>query len=335
MIDGYSIYPGLYLYFQVQSISVASTKLNDEFSGNELYEQELEGILVRDWIKDYTVKLAREFVFVERTFDRLGLDSRNLEMEMNYYDSSLRDEWNRTNAFYTRNGIGYATFRKAYENYVKSNQVFNALYMTEGGEQEVKDEEIIEYFQKDYTYLDYIKLSTVDDANLPLADADIDAIRNTVGVMKETAEAEVEDQGVVYVDPENVGIQAAFVFYCVMSGMTEEEALEIRGKIVTDNTVLRTSSTLYEEGFITAVFDAPYDKYQIYEAADAIYLFCRRSMLEEDENSWTEYKGTIISELRSEVYLTYVEENGAILTVTENTGARRYFSLKKATGAAT
>ena len=330
IIDDYPIYPGLYLYFQLQSISIASTKLEDQYEGKELYNQSIDGIPVREWIKNNTVTLAQEYVFIEKSFDRLGLDQAVVDMQMNYYDSTLRDEWQRMQLFYVRNGVGFSTFRKAYQNYIKSDQLFTALYMTEGGEEEVPEEVIKNFFAEDFTYLDYLCIDKTDEDKAPLTDTRIQKIREDMKIIKNIAEEAVKEEDVLFYDPVNIGIEAAFRYYCEINEITEEEAASIRGKAITENTIVRTSSKLYDEGLLETIFKSTYDRFYTYETEDSFYLFCRRSMLAEDEDAWVEYKGTIISELMTDTYLEYLSENSKLLPVVENAGARRYFSINKA-----
>ena len=330
VVDGYGVYPGLYLYFQLQAISMASQKLDDVYTGKELYKQYIDDVLVRDWINDKTIELAKEFVFVENSFKRLELDETNVELEMQYYDSSLRDEWSSVNYFYIRNGVGYVTFRKAYENYIKSNQLFTALYITEGGELEVPEAEVKDTFIQKYTYLDYVKIPKVDDDGAELTETKIQKARDDIKAMKAVAEAAVMEEGVLFIYPENIGLQAAYEYYAEINGLTEEEIANSKGKVLSEHTVVGTSSTIYEAEFITALFEADYDTFMTYEAEDAVYLFCRRSMLDFNEDSWLDYRGSIISEIRGDAYITYIEESSVALEYTENKGARRYFSMNKA-----
>ena len=330
VVDGYPIYPGLYLYFQLQAISMASQKFEEEYTGKELFEQTIDDIPTKDWIYTKTVDLAKEFVFIEKSFDRLELDYLNVELEMAYYDTTLREEWSTMSYFYTRNGIGYETFRKAYENYLKSNLLFTALYITEGGEEEVPEEEILEVFSNNYTYLDYIRVYKVDEDGAPLTDTKIDSIHKDVEAMKKIAEDAVKEEGVLFIYPSNIGIQAAFEYYAEINQLSEEEIEHEMGKMITEHSILKTTSTIYEEEYLTMIFEAKYDKFFIYEAEDSFYLFCRRSMLEFNDESWLDYRSVIISELRTDIYLEYLTNNSIMLSVTEKSSARRYFNMKKA-----
>ena len=140
----------------------------------------------------------------------------------------------------------------------------------------------------------------------------------------------VNEEGIIYYDPVNIGIQAAYSYYCEINAISEIEAESLRGSMITENTVVRPNSTLYEAEFLTELYEASYDRFYIYEAEDAFYLYCRRSMLAENDESWVEYKGAMISELRTDTYLEYLTENSQKLSVVENSGARRYFSINKA-----
>jgi len=330
VIDGYPIYPGLYLYFQLQALSMASQKFENEYAGKELYEQTIDDMSVTDWIYMRTVELAQEFVFIEKSFERLELDPTGLELEMNYYEATLRDEWSMMNYFYTKNGIGYTTFRKAYENFLKSNQLFSALFVAEDGEEAVPEKEIKDFFEKNYTYLDYIRINKVDDEDVPLTETKIKKIIKDAEKMRDCAEDTVEEEGVLFIYPENIGLQAAFIYYCEINELTEDEMLDVKGKMLTEHTIVKPTSTIYEEEFLVELFEAKYDNFFIYDAEDSVYIYCRRSMLGFNDDSWLDYRDTMIAEMRTDTYLDYLEEHKIFLSVTENKGARRYFNLKKA-----
>ncbi|MCL1830126.1 MAG: hypothetical protein FWG21_01710 [Oscillospiraceae bacterium] len=330
VVDGYPIYPGLYLYFQLQSISMASQKFDDEFVGKELYEQTIDGISARDWIMNKTVELAQEFVFIEKSFERLELDESGVEFEMAYYDATLRSEWSNMSYFYTKNGVGYETFRKAYANYLKSNYLFSALYIAEDGEEEVPEQEIKDEFTENYTYLDYIRINKVDEDGELLTETKIQKARDDINAMKKIAEETVAEEGVLFYYPENIGLQAAFEYYCESNSLTEDEAAEAKSKNFTEHTIIKTNSTLYDEEFITQLFKAKYDKFVVYEDDETVYLYCRRSMLDFNEDSWKDYRESIIAELRTDTYLDYLVERSHQLPVSEKASARRYFNMNKA-----
>lgn len=330
VIDEYPVYPGLYLYFQLQALSIVSQEFDNEFVGKELYSQTYEGVTVKEWINTKTIELAQKFVFIEKIFDRLELDYANVEYEMAYYESSLSGEWSSMNYFYIKNGIGFETFRKAYENYIKSNLVFDALYISEGGEQEVPEEEIKEEFERLYTYLDFIKVSILDEDGELFEEDEIKRILSAVKKMKRVAETAVIEEDVLFIYPENIGLQAAFVDYCEDNDIDEEDIPDLKGRMITEHAIIKPDSSLYEPEFLTTLFDARYNKFYIYEAEESIYLCVRRSMLDFYEDSWKDYKGTLVAGLRNDDFLDYLNENSKYLSVSEKSGARRYFNMKKA-----
>ena len=330
VIDGYPIYPGLYLYFQLQSLSMVSQQLGEDLSEKELLKLTYEDVPVNEWISSNIIDLAREFVFIEKAYEALEEDSELLDYEMAYYDSTLRQEWSNTQLFYTKNGIGYETFRKAYANYVKSTHLFNALYMTEGGEFAVTDDEVKEIFARDYTFLDDIRISIVDENKNPLDDAAIEEVRKDINLMKAVAEETVEEEGIMFLYPENIGLQAAFKYYCEIKGLTEEEIAEIKGKMFSEHTTVKSDSVLYEAGYKDEIFSCDFDKLLVYEGDNYIYLFCRRSILDFNEDAWKEYKANIVQELKGDPFKDYITEGSLLLPVTEKASARGYYNVKKA-----
>lgn len=329
-IDGYAIYPGLYLYFQLQAISEAGVKLNYLYSGKEIFDQTIDGVPARDWINNRTIEYAKEFAFVDSEYNRLDLDEESLAREMGYYEYTLRSEWQQTNYFYSRNGIGYETYSKVFEFNLKSNQVFNTLFVEEGGELETPEDEIKEYFIDNYTYLDYLRLPKTDDEQNALDTAELSDLRGeAISMLLEAREAAGEADS-IYVDSVNTGLQAAFELYLETNDIPEDETDDERNKIVAEDVVVRSDNTSFEGNFIDNLFKAPYDSFEFLETELYFYIFCRRSMLDDDPDSWKDYKTSIVTELSADTFLDYVAEKSLLLSYSENKGARRYFSLNKA-----
>ena len=334
LIDDYAVYPGLYLYFQLQAISDAGTELGNLYYGKEVLKQTIEGIPAKEWIGNRTVAIAREFVFVAREFERLGLDAESLALELSYYESSMQSEWQQLHYFYSRNGIGYETYRKMFENNIKTGRVFDALYIEEGGEQEPPEDTVKELFAENYTYLDYLRLSKTTDDLLALEEEELEsALEDMRGNMDDMLLAAVEaakGADVIYAESVNVGLQAAFELYLSLNDIAEADAEQTRTGIVAEHVVVRTDNTSFEADIITELFSAETDVFQIFETEEYIYLFCRRSMLEYNEDSWKDYKSTIITENYSDTYMDYIKENSVFMKASESKSARRYFSLNKA-----
>ena len=328
-IEGYNIYPGLYLYFQLQAIAEAAEKFDNLITGKELYAQTIDNIPARDWINNRTVGIAREFVFVNREFERLGLDKQMLDLEMSYYESSMKSEWQQIAYFYMRNGVGYETFYKEYEYLLMSNQVFSALYVDEGGELEVPEKEIIDYFSDNYIYLDYITLKKTDEYGLDLDEDIIEELREEAEDMRKVAVQAASEAAAVYSESENTGLQAAFDWYLAENSIPEDEAQELREGMVIEQVIVTPNTTGFDAGFLEELNAAAPNRYQVYETDSLFYLYCRRSMLEYNEDSWTDYKSSIVSALRGDEYTIYLAEYSRYLYLSENRGARRYFSLNK------
>jgi len=329
-VDGYPVYPGLYLYFQLQAINEATQKFSNQYSGKELYNQTIDDVPVRDWIYNRTVEYAKEFVFIEHTFERLELDAEMISLEMSYYGSNIQSDWSSSSFFYLRNGVGFATYYKVYENYLKSNQVFTALFVEEDGEEAVPEKEIIDYFNRNYTYIDYVRIFNYGDDLKTYSDEILEELRTTIEEMKSIAVDTVKEAGIVFEDPDNVGLMAAYDYYCEKYGLSEQDKEEKRSSMFSSNTVVKSDSTAFDEDMIIELFASKNEVFTVYEAKDAFYLFCRRSMLDNDSEKWKDYRTSIVTELRSKVYTEYISENSVDLPFSQNSGARKYYSIDKA-----
>lgn len=322
---------GVYLFFQIEAMTEASGEL-ENVTGKELYAKELDGVPVRDWIAAKTVEKLQEYVFVLDEFERLELEDSSVDMMMSIYASTLQQEWNYYGSFYTRNGISYATYQKIYRYSLMRDVVFATLYSDEGAPNRPPDAEIIDYYKENYTYLDYIKLRITDANSIALTDAQIEELKDFVYEMKGIAETTVADSdtGEVYVDETNVGLEAAFTAYAAQAGATAPADLEtLRTRTFSQNVTFLSTTTSYNENFVKAVYAAAPDVYTVYIDGNDIYLFCRRSMHDADEESWKDHAEDIIKVLKGDEFSAYVAEGAKALDFTGNTRAQKYYSIDK------
>lgn len=328
-VNGMDVSSGLYLYFQLQAVSEAAAKFENEYTGSELYSQTIDDTPARDWINNRTIEIAQEYVFIEQEYTRLEIDEEYHNYELSLYDSSIQSQWSQAASFYEKNGIGYQSFYSSYENYIKSNDIFGALYIEEDAEFAVPDAEVKEYFTENYTALDMIKISLKDEDGDPLSDSRKAEMTQLAADMKEYAESAVEELDHIYQDDTNIGLDAAFGLYTARENVSDADIDTVKSSILTKNAIVKSDSTSYDAELLKALFAASYEKFNVFEAEDAVYLYCRRDVLDYEPEKWKDYTSSIITTIRSDAFSEYLAEGSKALEVTEDARARKYYSLDK------
>ncbi|MCM1335867.1 MAG: hypothetical protein NC084_04655 [Bacteroides sp.] len=149
-IDGRPIRAGIYIFYQMQALSEAASKLTEEqpdldqsAEDFDLLAQSVEGTSVRDWIKNRTVALCREFIATEEKFEEYGLALTDEETaEIKSYANSMWTEENMyaqyfygvdiIGDYYEKYGVGQESFRDTYALSYKKDKLFDAIYGESG-----------------------------------------------------------------------------------------------------------------------------------------------------------------------------------------------------------
>lgn len=243
-VDGRDIRAGIYIFYQMQALSEAASKLNDEqpdlnqsAEGFDLLAQTVEGKNVRDWIKERTFALCREFVAIEEKFDEYGLSLTAEETAS--INSQANSVWTEENMYaqyfygvsiigdyYEKYGVGKESYRDTYALGVKKDKIFDYLY-GEGGSLAVPVSELDAAVAENYALVKYFAAdekadpaqSYVDSLNGGTAFAEVkkahDEKAEIARIEEEMAEAEADGTEYDGTLPEEVSVE-----------LSEESALQ-------------------------------------------------------------------------------------------------------------
>ena len=329
-IDGTDIPSGLYLFYQQTAIQEAYTKYiededNEYLSGVQFIDNksiEIEGVPVRDWIDDRTLTLIKEYVFVENEFDRLGLSFS--DNEKSYNDQITSYQWDSLSSLMQKNGIGYESFETALNNAYKKAELLIALY-EKGGELEIPEEDFVEYFEENYTRVDYMQMPTVNAlTSEPLTE---DEIARIAEIAKQMAEDANGYRG---------GLETAyFELYGEISaiiGGWEELSTEHFNTLVSLDVIVNSENASLPADFVTGVFevDAEDNEYKFFQDEEtSITIIYRVNGLHEDDK-YDEYETSIREKLAMDPFKEYIRSKTALMNVDINKRAKRYYSVDKA-----
>lgn len=171
-IDGEKIRAGIYVLEQQNAIGEAVSKLEEEqpdldttADGFSYLNQTVEGKSFGDWVNAKTVEECREYVAVNRLFDRYGLTVP--DEEMSSINSNVKQLWTEDNMYaqyyygvavlgeyYEDLGVGEQSFKDMQIESSKRSQLFDHLY-GEGGELAATEEEINASLVSDYIAVNF------------------------------------------------------------------------------------------------------------------------------------------------------------------------------------
>ena len=165
---------GVYIYYQTQAMSEATSKLKKINADLDLTDTKLvktltlENVDVTTWVNNKAQEQVKLFIAVNQKFDELGFsltdeEKSEIEQMFEYY-------WEYSSAEFEKNGIGKDSFRELVELDHKKNKLFEHYY-GEGGEKEVSDAEINAFLEGNYSRVKMIKLHLTDGKDEDLDDA--------------------------------------------------------------------------------------------------------------------------------------------------------------------
>ncbi len=160
-----TINSGIYIYYQTEAMSEATSKLTKENPDLDTKDEKLlktltvDGVNVSQWVNDKASKQVKIFAAVDQKFEELGLEL-TAEDKDNIKNMS-ETFWQYYSGMYEKNGIGKESFGKIVEHDYKRNKVF-LHYYGEGGEKECDDAQLAAYLEGNYSRVKYIKFDLTD-----------------------------------------------------------------------------------------------------------------------------------------------------------------------------
>ncbi|MGN0459719.1 MAG: hypothetical protein ACI4HL_02275 [Ruminococcus sp.] len=185
---------GVYIYALYNAYNEAKTyaedvdgyKEDESFLDLKITDDDGKEAVASDWIKEKADLIVRQSLF----FDK-ALDERNATIDEAGYEEQASSDWELGYMYSYYSQYGYSTtpeqeilepYGISQDSYCelqyitsgKQQKLFDLLY-DEGGEKEVSDKELKEYFDESYTYYTYFTIplyeQTTDDAGEQTSEA--------------------------------------------------------------------------------------------------------------------------------------------------------------------
>lgn len=345
IIDGEEIRAGIYIYYQLDALNEAATKLGEEQPDLDMYaedfditKQTVEGINAEEWIKNKTIENCKKHVAVNRSFDEYGLSLTEEQLEK--IDSLVTSTWEDENMYaqyiygvdvigeyYEGLGVGKQSYEDVTTYSYKEQAVFEYLY-GEGGEKAVSAEELNAEVKANYalvysTQIDPLVKSPdeyLEMINSGKSYADVyaeytkdEAIYEINEDMKEAEEAGTEYTGTL---PEDIALTVADVseYQSVVEFGTEYPAkdyVDAVFKLANGETKVITTSVTSSSGTTTVT-----------------YYLVQRIDITTDESVMESHRETALKDMKGEEFDGMMVEKGNAYSITENAAAIKKYTVE-------
>lgn len=286
---------GAYIYY----MSSAYTEAGNRVSANDkIWDASIDGQKVPEWIKDRALNYVGAYYYICDQFDELGLTLT--EEDLDAIDTGASNMWSYYKSSMEAIGISEASFKKAYaEHNVRAQLVLQALY-GEGGEKEIPESELTDYYVDNYWSYEYMYVSK----------SKFDEEGNSVA-LEDDEKQELLDTLQEYADQVNSGdktFSEVYTEYSALSVTTPQH--DAPGAAKKENVHANIASQLP---------DMKDNEVKLVEVDTGIYLLQKLSVedylksLIEDETQ----KNDLITEYKGEEFNAEIMEKGKALTGVE------------------
>ena len=330
-VGGVDIPAGVYLHYQLEAAYEAASLNGTYFVDEALLSSSVEDAPVREWIFERMLPYLREYAYVESEFERMGLSKHELNSLMVMYRYNMQSEWNQVGTVYNSNGIGYKTFEAIYRNSLARNMIYEAMYVNENAPMRVPDAEVQDYYFKNYSVIDTIRLENKDADGIVLDEAGLAELKEMAETMCDIAQTAAETAGRFFADEENMGLRAALDWYFDEIEATEEDRENNSSLMSSGNVVslVPTPYPLYSDDILAAVLETSYETYSVFQNSSETVIICRRHVEEAGEEQWEGFSANIIQVLKGEEFTSFIKNESAGLEISKNERAIKYYRPDK------
>lgn len=268
-------------------------------------DQEIDGKPAEEWIRNYALEyFVKPFLVVDEKFNELGLTLDDTT-RYNAEQAAINDWSTYKSTFQTYNITRDDYQYVSYDYNAKFSAIFEAIY-GKGGEQEVPQADMDDYFDKNYAAVDYIVVETVNTDGTTMSDDEIKAlVEQFQDFAKQinAADMTMDDAANKY-----KGIE-------VEEGEESEEDNDLYTYIGSLTNSTATSS--FPADFITAVKKAKADTANVLDLSDEGYviLYCKHDaetakteFFNEEAEAYEQNIFQILVDMKQEDYIAYMDE---------------------------
>lgn len=349
-IDGEEIKAGVYIYYQMSSLSEATTALQEEQPDVDTYAEDfdiknytIEGVSGEEWVKNKTYEYCRLHVATNKTFDEYGLSLT--DEQKTAIDETVTSAWNDENMYaqyiygvdvfgdyYESLGISESSFEEVQTAGYKMEAIFDHLY-GEGGTMAVPAEEINAKILSDYALVlsfevdpaygkaqDYVDMLNGGTSFVETKQAydKVEAVAEIEEAMKEAEDAGEEYDGTL---PEDVEV-----------AVIEESALQ---------SVVNVDDVTPSEDYVKEVFAMAAGENKLITVSEestasdgttttaVSYYVVQKLDISADAEIMETYSDTVLYDMKNGELEDSLKATGAGYSLTENAAAIKLYTIDK------
>ncbi len=323
-INSQQIPAGQYILYQNLAISESQNHEDYDITLEDYWDNNLDGMPVEDWVNEKAVYIAKQVYATNELFDELGLSLSEDDLAAIEYDM---ETWDEVQDGFEDLGVGESSYEAQITDTYKSSLVFAQYYAEDDGVEPIKDEDLVTYFEDDFTLYKSISFSKLD--------------AYTGTMMTEEAIESVRDRADDY-------------YKKVLENPEDIDAI-LEEKILEDSIILDTETPVFEDEAVYMqiakkgegdIFESYYVSQDIEDAIFADAKIGEPSVIEDensiyvvlrlDINDHPEYfdilRETLLDDLKNDEFTLVLEEKAADLDVVLNDAAINRYSPKKLLG---
>lgn len=290
---------GGYIYFLSSAYTEGAGKVGSE---QEVLKADIDGKSGSQWVSDKAMDYLYSYYYVSQKFDELGLTLD--EEDQDSIDSAVSYMWPSFKSRFEEMGVAESSFEQAYAVYnTKLTKLLAAMY-GKGGEMEVSEDDMHEYYTGLYVYYQYMyaDLSNTDEEGNSTDMTDDE---------KADVKAYLEDQA-EFITKGELSIDEAAGNYATLHGTDPNTSGPASYKMENLSSVFFDALKPLKNGEAAVVETT--SRYYVIQKLDIEDDF---KALMEDETRLT----GLLSEMKLEEFTEYTVEQGKALDIQVNTGA--------------
>jgi len=311
-VDGMEFSPSMYLCAQYNAYNTAWSKVGEDVE--DVLSETIEDMPAADWIRSEAIKNLQVYAWTEKTFEEMGLELN--ELDTGYIDELVEYYWPYNEEYYKANGIGKETYTKFNIFSYKFDKIFSEMY-GEDGEKAVSEAEYEAYMDENYARVTGFYMPKQDKLGKELGEKDMDVIKgycaDAVNELNSGADLE----------------ETAEKFKTLAGDYLKLEVLyEDADENVIDSYIGKNSTAFSGEVEEQAFALVPGSEY-VWGEMDEDFIVYKRIENFSEGSELEDVKSSLLAEMKSEEYNTYVQEQAEQLETEVDSAAVKYYSVDK------
>ncbi len=318
----YKASAAVYVLNQMNALSEATSQDGYDSSLEDVWDNEIDGQSMEDWINNRALELCREYVAVNKLFEEKGLSLT--EDEQTAIDESM-ESFSYYEELYTAIGVSEST----YEEYLVFNSRYQELFLNryqEGGDAEVSEEELRSFYCDNFDEVKLIALSYTESSDTDEDEEDEEEDDTSLEAVQATAQG--------YLDRLQAGEDMDDLIYEYQQSVASDSSTVTKNESVDNITVISANgenSTSYTDDVLEQMVAIAQGDSALVQDTENCYIYI---VYKVDQDSNTEYydenRDNVLYEMKSDEFEEFlVDYANNEMGATVNSLIQSRYSCKK------